>query len=208
MRLNGSWTWYSVWNKQIYTFSLTEFEAKTRLSEGNRRDKMDQKLWNQWEENVQTAAARVDLLLNRKKVWKEGMLYGGWASGARLGGPQVGVVCVSVCVCVSSLRAVTLGMRVQKVCACSCTCYAVSSRLGTWACGCWDKSKGVFDCSTLVWSLEVLREDTVQKLCVCVVCVYDSYKGTEISLSWAVNVLCMLQTSWKAGGKKAEVRQK
>lgn len=75
---------------------------------------MDQKVRYQWAENsVPTAAERADLLLYRKKkVRKERTRSCGRASGARLGGPQVGVVCV--CACVSSLRAVTLGMRVQK----------------------------------------------------------------------------------------------
>lgn len=61
---------------------------------------MDQKLsYHSVENGVQTAAAGADLLLYRKKVRKERTLSGCRASGTRLGGPQVGVVCDCACVC-------------------------------------------------------------------------------------------------------------
>ena len=84
-----------------------------------------------------------------------------------------------------------------------CTCYIVSVRflfclhsgdiftLGMLTCGCWHKSKGVFEGSSLVLTVRSLDKGySADTVCVCMcVCVCDSYKGTEIELSLAVKCL-------------------
>ena len=140
---------------------------------------------------VQTAAAGDDPLLYLKQFGRNAR-SGGRASGARLGGPQVGVVCVCVIPPCWQFR----NACAKELCV-FCTCYIVSVRflfclhsgdiftLGMLTCGCWHKSKGVFEGSSLVLTVRSLDKGySADTVCVCV-CVYVIHtKGLKLNLVW------------------------